>query len=228
MMRCYEALGQSQHGIFMDLPVLEAYSRLPHPLILPLSSPVTALWLWPWLTASLHKGTECLCACLRVWMCKLIYNTMVWRGRVQCVSQMWARVTCKSAALVKGKKEKPSKIQNTKKIPFSRIKKEEKAKWEPLLLVQYLHAKHNSLIWQENSEGENTSEEEGGVGGGEENKTVHKAVLFHSQTVPNWQFSQNNNRFIFGRKCDTRTGKSRKLYKWMHKHIRHDNSYNHS
>lgn len=39
---------------------------------------------------------------------------------------------------------------------------------------QPLHARHNSLIWQENSEGENTSEGEAGEGVGRKTKLFTK------------------------------------------------------
>lgn len=88
-------------AIYGPASVLALYSQLPHPLILPLSSTVTALWLWPWLTASLQYTKAlyvCVRASLRVLVWDLKCNTIIWNSRIKYVSSIGLKG--KSAALV--------------------------------------------------------------------------------------------------------------------------------
>lgn len=128
MMRCYEALGQSQRGIFIDLPVWEPYSPLPHPLILALSSPCHCLMAVA-LASCQSTQRRCVFVCVPQSVnvqTDIQHHGMAGQSAV-CHSNVGQSNMLKCCACKKGGKRSLPEGKIRKKITFRQIKKKGKS-----------------------------------------------------------------------------------------------------
>lgn len=103
-------------------------------------------------------------------------------GAAECSVSVKCRPRPDAKSAARQKITTPQKKIETLWWYLDKVKKEN-AKWEPLLPVQSLYVRHNTLIWQENRERENTSEEEATEGrGGKQNCSQSSAFALANCT----------------------------------------------